>query len=344
MEYLTAAECSKKWGVSSRMIAYYCETGRIEKAVKKAKAWLIPARAEKPADKRFSRNRIVIPDNRNLQGDLQKINQTDIDNSSIVYHANDLYKNLSLTRETLRYYEEIGLIAPARNRNSQYREFTFSDVSRLMAIDFFKKRGFTPLEIRDLTQTETPPDGLQCLTRKTEELKAEIHARQRMADRLNETEAFCESAKNSKGKFSVKEFPLFSVRESFDAVSDLKEYQTRVLSFLDLQQEDILSGLVRAVTFDSSGYRGTGMCLVKRAMGEDRQAGQTYLESGKSLHVVLEANSRDNSVMENMFFACHKWAKEHRVGLKGTAYIFIRFVTLLRRAERNLYEVWIPLK
>ena len=30
MDYLTAAEIADKWKVSSRMVAYYCESGRIE--------------------------------------------------------------------------------------------------------------------------------------------------------------------------------------------------------------------------------------------------------------------------------------------------------------------------
>ena len=43
MDYLTATEFSKKWGITSRMVARYCETGRIVGAHKKGKTWLIPA-------------------------------------------------------------------------------------------------------------------------------------------------------------------------------------------------------------------------------------------------------------------------------------------------------------
>ena len=58
MEYLTAIEISKLWNISSRMVAYYCETGRIAGAVKKGKTWFIPSRAGKPADKRRSRKKV----------------------------------------------------------------------------------------------------------------------------------------------------------------------------------------------------------------------------------------------------------------------------------------------
>ncbi len=48
MDYLTAVEKSKEWNVSSRMVAYYCETGRIEGAVKKGKTWFFPLMQRNP--------------------------------------------------------------------------------------------------------------------------------------------------------------------------------------------------------------------------------------------------------------------------------------------------------
>ena len=36
-----AKEVAEKWMVSSRMVAYYCESGRIDGAVKKGKTWFV---------------------------------------------------------------------------------------------------------------------------------------------------------------------------------------------------------------------------------------------------------------------------------------------------------------
>ena len=52
MEYLTAKEAGKIWGITARMVNYHCSAGRIPGAVKKADLWLIPADAEKPKDGR----------------------------------------------------------------------------------------------------------------------------------------------------------------------------------------------------------------------------------------------------------------------------------------------------
>lgn len=342
MEYLTANEIAKKWNVSSRMVAYYCKAGKVEGAVKKGKTWLIPAQAEKPSDHRYRKNRITVQDNPELQGALQSINKLDSENST-TYRAKDLYQNLGLTRETLRYYEGIGLIAPERNQSSQYREFTFNDVSLLMSIDFYKKRGFSPLEIREMMDAGKH-GNLELLDQKMSDIEESIRAEQRILGRLTETKAFCEYAAQSKKVFSVKELPLYWVLETFDAVSSLKEYPERILVSLDLQEEDILSNLVRVVTFDSAGYKGTKMCLVSKASSGKEAAGRLSLESGRCLHTVFDADSHDDSLMEKMFFESHQWATEHQEQFVGVVYIFIRFVELSELEERNFYEVWIPLK
>jgi len=52
MEYLTVKEAGEKWGITGRMVNYYCTSGRIKGAVKKGNLWLIPKDAEKPEDGR----------------------------------------------------------------------------------------------------------------------------------------------------------------------------------------------------------------------------------------------------------------------------------------------------
>jgi hypothetical protein len=52
MDYLTVKEAGEKWGITGRMVTYYCEAERINGAVKKGNLWLVPADAEKPEDGR----------------------------------------------------------------------------------------------------------------------------------------------------------------------------------------------------------------------------------------------------------------------------------------------------
>lgn len=52
LEYISASEAAKKWGISERRVQKLCEDNRIEGVVKFSYMWLIPKDAEKPADAR----------------------------------------------------------------------------------------------------------------------------------------------------------------------------------------------------------------------------------------------------------------------------------------------------
>lgn len=52
MEYMSAPEAAKKWGISERRVQILCSEGRIEGVSKLGYMWLIPHNAEKPIDKR----------------------------------------------------------------------------------------------------------------------------------------------------------------------------------------------------------------------------------------------------------------------------------------------------
>jgi hypothetical protein len=52
VDYLTVKETGEKWGITARMVTYYCVDGRIAGAIKKGNLWLVPANAEKPIDGR----------------------------------------------------------------------------------------------------------------------------------------------------------------------------------------------------------------------------------------------------------------------------------------------------
>lgn len=339
MEYLTITEISLEWKISNRMVAYYCEAGRIYGAIKKGKTWLIPVNAEKPVDKRSSRKK-----RKTCNSEEQiSINKKDVDNLETIYHANDVYKNLGLTRETLRYYEEIGLINPKRNPDSQYRNFDFFDISHIMAIDFFKKRGFSSLEVKELMNMAGIEDYFKAMMQQIERIEKDIRRLQNIVKQLETTTDFCAYYSQNANQFIIREFPLYAVQETLDAVSAFNEYQEKILSYLSLEDEDILSNLVRSITFDETGYKGSEMCIVKPATTKNQRK-NVYLEDGKCLYTTFSAGNNDNSVMDKMFLLAYEWAEKHKERLKGIVYIFIRFVMLNERTEQNFYEIWIPLK
>ena len=75
--------------------------------------------------------------------------------------------------------------------------------------------------------------------------------------------------------------------ERFPSVASFGEYRDKVLRFLNVENEDILSSMVRALTFDETGYKGSEMYVVKPVGRIDHEKQYIYLEHGKCLYTTL---------------------------------------------------------
>lgn len=58
MEYLSASQAAKKWGISQRRVQVLCSENRIEGAFKVGEVWAIPDNIPKPEDSRFKKNKL----------------------------------------------------------------------------------------------------------------------------------------------------------------------------------------------------------------------------------------------------------------------------------------------
>lgn len=52
LDYISVKEAAEKWGISERRVQKLCEGNRIEGVVCFGHTWMIPRKAEKPADQR----------------------------------------------------------------------------------------------------------------------------------------------------------------------------------------------------------------------------------------------------------------------------------------------------
>lgn len=57
MDYISAQEVAKIWGISERRVQKLCEEDRIPGVIKFSRMWLIPKDAKKPIDGRLKERR-----------------------------------------------------------------------------------------------------------------------------------------------------------------------------------------------------------------------------------------------------------------------------------------------
>jgi DNA-binding transcriptional MerR regulator len=65
-------------------------------------------------------------------------------------HIGEVAERVDLSLRTIRYYEEVGLIAPSARTQGGFRLYTEADVARLQLVKDMKPLGFSLDEMRDL--------------------------------------------------------------------------------------------------------------------------------------------------------------------------------------------------
>lgn len=113
----------------------------------------------------------------NYQEELEQsfidIDQEDREALERQYAMNQVFKALDISRETLRYYEKLGLIQPKRGEN-QYRSYDSYDMYRLLMIDFYKKRGFRTSQMQKVMLAKRTQDMRSQFLSKREALQQEL--------------------------------------------------------------------------------------------------------------------------------------------------------------------------
>ena len=84
---------------------------------------------------------------------------------------NEVEHVVKLSKKSIRYYEELGLINPKRNVNNDYRVYNEDDINRLKIIKFLRELGVTTLELKLLNDGSITLK--ECMIDRTNKIKKE---------------------------------------------------------------------------------------------------------------------------------------------------------------------------
>src|SRR5579885_3439383 len=99
----------------------------------------------------------------------------DTDEQAPLYTIEQVATRTGMTKRTLRYYEEVGLLPPTGRTEGNYRRYSESDVQRLERIKELRDLlGFSLSDIRDLLQVEEEREQIRMAYRQEIEATAKI--------------------------------------------------------------------------------------------------------------------------------------------------------------------------
>ncbi|MDQ0363133.1 MerR family transcriptional regulator [Breznakia pachnodae] len=273
------------------------------------------------------------------------IDKYDIDNLENKYKTGDMTRTLGTTRDTLRYYEEIGILHPDKNNDNNYREFTFYEIFQLFGIEFYKKRGLTLQQIKQITEGTELSSIEDLLSNSKKELDIELAELQKKINRIENTKQFISEYKQNLNTFIIKKIPLYKIVSSYTASSALDEYEEHVIAHMDLEKDDMFSHMVKRMTFDQNGYIDSNMYILEPA--DKKEAGCEYLPEGEYMSVIVESgryNDDEHTIGADTLKKGLEFCEKNNLEMLGEVYLFLKLVLFKDGKERILIEACSPIK
>lgn len=121
------------------------------------------------------------------------------------YLIGEVCKLFNTTRDTLRHYENIGLISPRKDEKNGYRYYDVEDLNSLTDIFFFKKLNLPLEDIKKAVKNSTPEDILEIINHKEKHLQRELNKIKELEKILNFMKLNVESCIKNLNKLELRE-------------------------------------------------------------------------------------------------------------------------------------------
>ncbi|MDR3594043.1 MerR family transcriptional regulator [Clostridium sp.] len=111
-----------------------------------------------------------------------------------IYSIGELVKQLNINKETIRYYERIGLISETTRDKNGYRIYTKEDIEKIKFILIVKNFGFSLKEISTLIHDEIICGDIKSIKKIVEDKVNEINNK---INQLDATKRLLEKVKKN---------------------------------------------------------------------------------------------------------------------------------------------------
>ncbi len=121
------------------------------------------------------------------------------------YTVGQMAKAMGVSPQTLRHYEEMGLVEAQRNEQNQYREFSMRDNKILMQTALYRSMGFSLKEIRSLFKEYQEEAVQSAFDRRIDEVDQQIAQLQLLKVELKEYADSIQTALKHSGECWIDE-------------------------------------------------------------------------------------------------------------------------------------------
>lgn len=162
------------------------------------------------------------------------------------YLMGEVCKLFNTTRDTLRYYENMGLIKPKKNDKNGYRYYDVEDLNSLTDVFFLKKLNLPLGDIHKVIKNSTPSDILEIIKEKEKQLVEEVRKIRELQKTLYSMKLNVQSCINDLNRLEIRDekgkfiFIETTEERKFDDFIDIIEGMIDIAEGMNIQNKNLL--------------------------------------------------------------------------------------------------------
>ena len=227
-----------------------------------------------------------------------------------MYTIGQVSKFLGISRDTLKFYEDKGLVNPKKNDENGYRIYNQVDIYDIATINFYREIDIEIKKIQEIRKSKSINNLELLLEEKEQIILKEIEYKKLLLKKVQLVKEDCDKIKTYFGKYTIKEMKPLEVKGKIKHVTNYEEYEALKENTNNLKKAVTLTDLRRVINFNEDGRWSTG---------------------GENI---------DNKVEDRL----REIAIENECELLGIVYVNILLTTYEEGIERIFLEIYAPIK
>lgn len=264
-----------------------------------------------------------------------------------MYSVGQVSKLLGVSRDTLKFYEDKGLVNPKKNAENGYREYNQFDIYDITTINFYREMDIEIKKIQEIRKNKSIDDLESLLEEKEQDILDEIEYKKLLLKKVRLIKEDCEKIKQYLGKFTIKEMKPLEVKGEIKSITDYDEYGILRNNTDSLKKAVTLTALRRVISFNKEGMIGDKFIIVREVEDFEKNIEGEVLTHPNCIYTIIEDGrySTDGENIDNKVEASlRKIAIENGYEPLGVVYVNILLTTYEEGLERVFLEVYAPIK
>lgn len=265
-----------------------------------------------------------------------------------MYKVGQVAHFLGMTRDTLKFYEEKGLVKPQVDQENGYRKYNEIDIFNIMITNFYRAIDLEIKHIQKIKNGESVEDIIRTLEEKEQEILDEIAYKQRLLKQIAQVKANCEKVEQYLDKHIIREMKSLKVKGELTHVNAYEEYNILQQHTTGLKKAVTLTDLRRIVYFNESGIINNRFVVVNEIEdGEEKDKQAEVFSYPKCIYTIIEDGRclhGEKNIDNNVGDTLNKITLDNGYKPLGVVVANILLVTYESGLERSFLEIYAPIE